>query len=165
MWVKEKKLLVFRGKSSTDSLSKMKNGCWRHAHENSCRHYWKKIRKPQASCFLRLTAPRDKNSLSATTQLVHGSIDAKSELVVKGRRQLTRTQHTVVSRPDWKFYITATLRHWRQDLWILKIINYPRNKNLSFSCEAIPAFSVTTESSNCSIASFQIAVIHSNCSN
>ena len=44
--------------------------------------------------------------------------------------------------------------------------NYRRIKNLIFSLEALPTkISVTVEHSNCCIATFQIVVIHSNCSN
>jgi len=43
-------------------------------------------------------APGDKVRFGAPTQSVHGSVDAKSGLVVnKGRRKLTRAPHAVVS--------------------------------------------------------------------
>jgi len=32
--------------------------------------------------------------------------------------------HIVVSRPVWKLPVIVTSQNWRQDLWILEIINY-----------------------------------------
>jgi len=40
--------------------------------------------------YLGFPAPGDKLSFGATTQPVHGSVDAKNELGIKGRRKLTR---------------------------------------------------------------------------
>jgi len=41
----------------------------------------------------------DKLSLGAPTQSVHGSIDAKNELGIKGRRKMTGAKRVVVFRP------------------------------------------------------------------
>jgi len=52
------------------------------------------------------------------------------------------------------------LWYWRQDLWILEIINYCRVKDLIVSREAILCeILVTIEYSNCFITTLQIAVI------
>jgi len=48
--------------------------------------------------YLGFPAPGGKLSFGAPTQPVHGCIDAKNELGVKGRRKLSRTSHIVVSR-------------------------------------------------------------------
>ena len=49
--------------------------------------------------YLGFTAPGGKVSLGAPTQSVRGSADAKNEFEVKGRPELSRTSHRVVSRP------------------------------------------------------------------
>jgi len=38
----------------------------------------------------------------------------------------------------WKLHMSVTSQNWRQDLWILEIVNYRRVKNLIVSHEAIP---------------------------
>jgi len=43
--------------------------------------------------YLGFPAPGDKVSFGAPTQIFRGSIDAKSELGINGRRKLTRAQH------------------------------------------------------------------------
>ena len=50
-----------------------------------------------AVAYLRFPARGDKVSLGAPTQSVRGSTDAKKELGVKGRRQLSRARYKVVS--------------------------------------------------------------------
>jgi len=52
-----------------------------------------------AVTYLGFTAPGGKVSLGAPTQSVRGSADAKNEFEVKGRPELSRTSHRVVSRP------------------------------------------------------------------
>jgi len=44
--------------------------------------------------YLRFLAPGDKVSSGAPTQPIHGSIDANSELGVKGRRNLPRARQS-----------------------------------------------------------------------
>jgi len=92
--------------------------------------------------YLGFSAPEDKVSLGARTQPVLGSIDAKSELEAKGRRKLNWTHmywnNVVVSRPVGKLHMTVTSRNWREDIWTLKTIHYPRIKNLIFSRKVIP---------------------------
>jgi len=61
-------------------------------------------------------APGDKVSLDAPTQPFRGSIDAKSELGVKGRRELTGALLIIVSRPVCKLHTTVTSQNWCQDL-------------------------------------------------
>jgi len=38
--------------------------------------------------------------------------------------------HIVFAKPVWKLSVIVTSQIWRQDLWILEIINYCRVKNL-----------------------------------
>jgi len=53
-----------------------------------------------------------------------------------GRRKLTRA----LQSPAYGcFPVIVTSQKWRQDFWILEIINYRRVKNLIVSREAIPS--------------------------
>jgi len=52
-----------------------------------------------AVAYLGFPAPGDKVGVGVPTQHVRGSIEAKSELEVKGSQNLTRTRHIFVSRP------------------------------------------------------------------
>jgi len=110
----------------------------------------------KAVAYLGFPAPCDKVSLGTPTQSGRGSIDPKNELGVKGRRKLRWGPNKFVSRLVRKFHMTVTSRNWRQDHWILEIINYGRVQNLIVSREAI----VTLK-----FLSRLIAVIHSNCKN
>ena len=76
-----------------------------------------------------------------------------------GRRKLARA----LQSPAYGcFPVIVTSQKWRQDFWILEIINYRRVKNMIVSCEAIPSeILFTIEHSNCFITTLQIAVIHS----
>ena len=105
--------------------------------------------------YLGFPAPGYKVSFGAPTQHVHGSIDAKNELGIKGRRKLIlpcNRLDIVFSRPVWKLPVIVTSQNCCQDLWTLEIINYLRGKNLIVSREAIPPeILVTIEHSNCFI--------------
>jgi len=79
-----------------------------------------------AVAYLGFPAPGGKVSFSALTQLVRGSIEAKSELGVKGGPKLTWALNIVVFRFVRKFHVTVTSGNWGQDLWILEIIIYRR---------------------------------------
>jgi len=52
----------------------------------------------KAVAYLGFAAPGRKVSFGVPTQPVCGSIDAKNELRVEGRRKLTRAPHTLISR-------------------------------------------------------------------
>jgi len=91
-----------------------------------------------AVAYLMFATPENKISLGAPSQPVRGGIDEKSELGVKECGNLTRTPRVLVSRPVWKLHMSVTSRNWRQDLSILKTINYCRVMNLIVSREAIP---------------------------
>ena len=49
--------------------------------------------------YLGFPRPGEKLSFGAPTQPVHGSIDAKNELGIKGRQKLTLAVRIVVFRP------------------------------------------------------------------
>ena len=76
--------------------------------------------------YLGFPAPGGKLSFGAPTQPVHGSIDAKNELGYGGVESWLGPCNRlpiVVSRPVWKLPVIVTSQNWRQDFWILEIIN------------------------------------------
>ena len=107
-------------------------------------------------------APGGKLSFGAHTQTVHGSINAKNELGIKGRRKLTRDLHS----PAYSCFLTRLKTFYGCDvteltsaLLNLEIVKYHRVENLIVSREAIPSkILVTIEHSNCFTTTLQIAV-------